>query len=248
MSDGHFVFQRVHVRNGKALHLSAHLDITARAFEHIYGFRPDFDEKTVAEVLKREHLRRANRLSTQTDSVATICFAPKEGGGCDVAWRDDRMLLEPGYAHSPLRPKAATYDYSIPFGGLSTSFQLAARALYDTLALASYGATRSVRREGELLLSCGENPLFAIRGRTVFTTPLADGAADGVERRLVLAAAEKARLRVVEEPLLLSKLRDYDELFFADAAGITSLAECDGAKFMSLSAARIAAEMGSVVL
>jgi branched-subunit amino acid aminotransferase/4-amino-4-deoxychorismate lyase len=58
-----------------------------------------------------------------------------------------------------------------------------------------------------------------------------------------MAVAAASRLNVREEPIPHSELKSFDELFLADAAGITSLAECDGAKFMSLAAPRIAAAL-----
>jgi hypothetical protein len=155
----------------------------------------------------------------------------------------ERRLLTAGYAHSALRPRAVTYDYSIPFPAFPTSFQLLAQSHFDSLALAEHGATRSVRREGESLLACGDAPLFAIRGKVLLTPALTDGAMDSVERRLVLEAAPEAHFTLREEPILHSELKSLDELFFADARGITSLSDCDGAKFMSLSAPRLAAAL-----
>ncbi len=93
------------------------------------------------------------------------------------------------------------------------------------------------------MLSCGDSPLFAIRGRVLFTAPLTEGAMDGVEREMVIDAAAKARLTVREEPILHPDLKSFDELFCADAAGLTSLSECDGAQFMTLIATRLAAAM-----
>jgi hypothetical protein len=245
----HFIYQRLHTVGGKALHLAEHLTIAARAFEHIYGFRPELDECAIATLIA-ETLRAVH---TPPRIGATVMFrlAPGEtslrGAEGEEAIQIDidfeRRLLDAGYAHSPLRPVAVTHEYSIPFGAFPTGFQLAARALFDTLALTRHGATRSVRREGDRLLSCGDAPLFAVRGRVLTTPPLTDGAMESVERELVMAAAAASRLNVREEPIPHSELKSFDELFFADAAGITSLSECDGAKFMSLAAPRIAAAM-----
>jgi branched-subunit amino acid aminotransferase/4-amino-4-deoxychorismate lyase len=135
-----------------------------------------------------------------------------------------------------------TYEYSLPFGGLPTNFRIEAAALFDLLAggaLGGRGMARAVQCEGDRLLTCGDATLFAIRGRVLFTPSVADGGLESVERGLVMEAATKARLIVREEPILHSALKDYDELFFADATGITSLAECDGAKFMSIIAPKI---------
>lgn len=242
MNPLHFVYQRIHTLGGRALHLDEHLRIAARAFEHIYGSRPELDPETVAAGIA-DFLKMLRSPARNSATVMLYLVPREEGGGCNVTREYERGLLDAGYTLSPLRPRAVSYEYSVPFAAWPTAFQLSARALFDTLALRQHGATRSVRREGEALISCGDAALFAIRGRTLFTPPLTEGAMDGVERGLVLAAAPKVRLTVREEPILHSELKIFDELFFADAAGITSLAECDGAKFMSLVAGRLAAAM-----
>jgi hypothetical protein len=217
------------------------LRIASRAFEHIYGFDPALDPTEVARRV-REKLH-AMRHPARTGSTVILRFAPDEDRGCIMTVEYERTLLDAGYALSPLRPRAVSYEYSVPFAAFPTGFHLSARELFDTLALRHHEATRSVRREGERLISCGDAPLFAIRGRVLFVPPLTEGAMDGVEREMVIAAAPQARLTVRQEAILLGELKSFDELLFADAAGITSLAECDGAKFMSLVAPRLAAAL-----
>lgn len=237
----HFVYQRVHTLGSKVLHLDGHLRIAARAFEHIYGSRPDLDERGIAAGIAG--YMRMLRSPERVGNTVMLYFVPTEDGGFEILREYERPLLETGYALSPLRPRAVTFEYSIPFGAFPTNFALDARALFDTLALRRHSATRSVRREGDSLLACGDAPIFGIRGRVLVTPPLTEGAMDSVERGLVLTAAAKSRLSVREEPILHPELKSFDELFFADASGITSLSECDGAKFMSLAAPRLAAAM-----
>ncbi len=239
----HYVYQRIHVLKGKALHLSDHLRIVSRAFEQIYGYDPKLDEREMGASIVR--YMQILRPPAHTGSTVMLCIAPQGDDDRDIAVEYERPLLEAGYSHSPLRPRAAAYEYSIPFPALPTNFQIEARSLFDTLALRQHGATRSIRRNGDHLLSCGDAPLFAIRGHTLLTPPPGEGAMNGVERELVIAAAPKAHLTTREEPILHPELKSYDELFFADASGITSLSECDGAKFMSLVAPRLAAALKS---
>jgi hypothetical protein len=237
----HFVYQRIHVFGGKALHLDDHLRFAARAFEHIYGYPPALDPRDISARVAGS--MRTHRPEARTGSTVLLQIIPRENDGHRIAISYERPLLDAGYAHSALRPRAVSFDYGLPFGGFPTGFHLAARELFDTLALRQYGAGRSVRRRGDVLLTCGDAPLFAIRGRVLFTTPLTEGAMDGVEREMVIDAAPRMRLTVREEPILHTGLKSYDELFLADAAGITSLAECDGARFMSLIAPRLAGVM-----
>ncbi len=232
----HYVYQRVHTLAGETLHLSQHLDIAGRTFRYIYGTHPGLDEKTVARHIAE--LLRANRYPARGSATVLFCLFPHESGGHDLMIMCERPLIDTGYAVSSLRPQAVSYEYDIPYSAFPTGFQLSAARMHDMLAL-EHGATRSVRRRGNLLVSCGDAPLFGIRRKTLFTASLTAGAVDSVERRLVIAAAAKARMDFLEEAVPHSELKDFDELFYADAAGITSLAECDGAKFMSLLVSRL---------
>lgn len=244
------------------------MSIAARALGYIYGGeRPEFDETAIATRIA-EVLREA-RVPSRGSATVILRFAPdensaekaenggrstgndagsggnstKNGDGFGLSVQFERTLFDVGYAVSSLRPEAVTYEYSIPFPGFPTSFQLSAQALFDALALSWHKAGRSVRKAGEKLLMCGDAPLFGIRGKTLFTAPLTDGVPDSVERRAVIAAAREAKLDLLEEAVPHSELTGFDELFFADAAGITSLAGCDGTKFMSLAARRIVERM-----
>lgn len=237
----HYVYQRVHTLKGRALRLDDHIRVASRACEHIYGVSPAIDPKALAGQIART--LRASRSAASTGALVMIRLYETGEGGHTISVEYERPLLDAGYAHSALRPRAVSFDYGLPFGGFPTNFQIEAQALFDSLAFSRHGAGRSVRRRGDVLLSCGDSPLFAIRGRVLFTTPLTEGAMDGVEREMVIAAAPKARLTVREEPILHTDLKSYDELLLADAAGITSLAECDGAQFMSLVAPRLAEAM-----
>jgi hypothetical protein len=264
----HYVYQRINVSGGRALHLKAHLALATRAFERVYGldpalapplapalappFAPAFGPALAPALDERETaariaaIVRAKHSPARTGATVMLRLAPSRDIGENEAIRMDvefeRALLEAGYAHSPLRPRAVTFEYSMPYGGMPTNFAIEAGELYDFLAAGAvgrHGAARAVRCEGDRLLACGDAPLFAVHGRTLITPSLADGGFESVERALVIAAAGGARLSVREEPILHSELKNYDELFFADAAGITSLAECDGAKFMAIIAPKL---------
>jgi hypothetical protein len=235
----HYIFQRLHVIEGQPLHLPEHLEFAAHSFSTIYGRRPRLGASSVHEVIS--DLVRRRYIATRTGCTMMLYFIPDDEYGCRVEVEYERPLLEAGYAHSALRPHALSFEYSLPFGSLPTAFQLSARELFDELALSVCGSTRSVRREGDVLLSCGESALAAIRGHELVVPPPGSGAVESVERELLLAAAPSARLTVARRPILRSELKRYDELMIVDAAGVTSLAECDGAKFMSLVAPRLAA-------
>ncbi len=234
----HYVYQRVHTLAGRTLHLAAHLDMAVCAFQYIYGVRPDLNENSIAEQIAGT--LRTNRYPSHGSATVLLCLFPREES-CDFMVMCERPLIDKGYTVSSLRPRAASYEYDIPYSSFPTGFQLSAARMHDMLAL-EHGATRSVRRRGDQLISCGESPLFGIKRKTLFTAPLIHGAVDSIERHLVIAAAAKAKMDFLEEAVPHSELKDFDELFYADASGITSLSECDGAKFMSLLVSRLIAK------
>lgn len=236
----HYVYQRVHISGGGALRLGEHLAIASRTLWSIHRISREFDSGAVGGHISA--LFRENRYRADSDATAMLCFFPAEEN-VNLLIVCEKPLINRGFAVSSLRPSAVSYSYRLPYEGFPTNFLLSAARLHDELA-AEHGATKSVRRNGDRLLECGDAPLFGIRGRTVFTAPLTDGAADSVERRLTIDAVRRAGLEFLEEAILHPELRDFDELFYVDSAGITSLAECDGAKFMSLLVSRIGRNAG----
>lgn len=237
-SSTHWVYQRMLVQpGGEVAQLADHLKVAGRAFEHIYGFSFDLDEAQVAGQVARVMRGRDGR----TSSTVVLRVWPQDTDSVAFTVEYERTLMEAGYSLSALRPRAVTYEYSIPYGAFPTNFQLEAASLFDSIAMRDHGAARSVRKVGDRLLSCGESAIFGIRRKDLVTPALTDGAVDGVERNRMIAAAARSRLHAREEPILHSELKSFDEFFVVDAMGITSLSECDGAKFMSLTVARLLA-------
>ncbi len=249
----HFVYQRVHVLDGRILHREEHLRLAERALKAIYGIDSGLD---ISDFIPD--------LPQRGSAVVILRFRP--GGPSEVELQ--RVLLHRGYAHSPLRPRGVTFSYGVPYAGFPTGFQLAATEFFDYLAeqhsgfeedrqpvapagdgpnahrerrasSASSGSVKSIRRVDNFLISVGDAPLFGIRGRQLFTASIDDGAMESVERQAVIANIVRTNLKLTEKPILHSELKSFDELFYADAAGITSLAECDGAKFTALVAQKL---------
>ncbi len=136
----HYVYQRVNVLNNKALHLNDHLRIAARSFEQIYGFDPAIDERETAGRIV--DLIRTVRHRARSGSIVMLCFTPQGDNDCHIAVEYERPLLEAGYTLSPLRPKAATFEYSIPFGSFPTNFALEAQDLFAN----DFGCARRTHR------------------------------------------------------------------------------------------------------
>ena len=149
------------------------------------------------------------------------------------------ISLYRGYAHRSITPDAVTLRYALPFGEGPTSAREAAAALARQQAQAA-GAQVAVRcDEADRALTADDAPLFALRGHTLVMAP----APQSVERQTALDAARRAGFEVVEEPLPRRMLPMFDELFYVDWRGVTSLAHCDGEPFMTLLSERIAEAM-----
>lgn len=149
------------------------------------------------------------------------------------------VSLYKGYALRSLTPAGITMQYDTPLTDAPTSAREAAGQLAQQLAERS-GAAVAVRcdREG-VLLAADEAPLFAVKGRTILTSP----APQSVERMLGLRAAAALGLEVIEHPMEKAALPLLDELFYIDHRGVTALSHCDGHPYMALTAERIAGAM-----
>lgn len=228
-----FVYQRVLVTDGRTLRPDEHLRLAERALKTIYGIDTQLDATAIARSVPQMN----------GSATALLMFEPENSSGITPRVEIERRLLTRAPFHSPVRPRGVTFNYSIPYAGEPTEFQLLAASFFDDLAgrhTGQTGSARAIRRDGDRLISAGDAALFGIRGRTVFTAPFEDGAMETVERQAVIAATENdRRLTLVEQAMELGELRSFDELFLVDAAGITSFADCDGAKFSALIAPRL---------
>ena len=94
-----------------------------------------------------------------------------------------------------------------------------------------------------VILSAGTAPLFAVVDHTIFTTPLVYGAPDTVERQLTLDAIVREGIDVREDIVSVGALDRYDELFYADYRGLTSIEQIESTNYMSLAVDRIVRSM-----
>lgn len=151
--------------------------------------------------------------------------------------------LYEGYALRSLRPTAITIPYELP---LQIDCSTAAEAAHDLARCIArrHNADEAVRINGEgICLSLGEAELFAFaKGELCYSaTP------QTVEGQLLVQAAERLKIRHALRPITVETLSQFDELLAVDYRGITSIASCDGVRFMSLRAERLAAAMEQLV-
>lgn len=241
------VYQTVHLCDGRPRLVADHAALVDRAARSLLGIRykvdpADLERRIAAAAAAARYPRSVSgfvRIELFTDGRERLAPAG--------------VSLYRGYAWRSLTPEARTIRYDLPLSEAPASHRAAAALLARQRARLS-GADVAVRCNGAgHCLTADDAPLIAIRGREVVTPPVGDGtaAADGaapalfpsVERALALRAAVEAGLTVCEEPVERSALGRFDELFYVDHRGITSLAHCDGYPFMTLLAERIAGQM-----
>ena len=151
--------------------------------------------------------------------------------------------LYEGYALRSLRPATITIPYELP---LQIDCSTAAESAHDLARCVArrHDADEAVRINGEgICCSLGEAELFAFAdGELSYSaTP------QTIEGQLLVQAAEHLGIHHGLRPIASNALNLFDELFAVDHRGITSIASCDGVRFMSLRAERLAAAMEQLV-
>ena len=122
-----------------------------------------------------------------------------------------------------MRPRGIITNYEIPFEKHQTNVSLTAARFADSYA-SSHGYNIAIRaNRAGTLLSSGDNPLFALRGNTLLTTPTEKGARPSAERDLMFRLAEKAGVKVIEEELTVEDAASYEELMIFTPVGIQTL-------------------------
>lgn len=239
-----YVRQDMRVRDHRPLHIAAHIALLSRAFERVFGQRvvlsPAMVAAWCADMLSR------NRYPSKGSCRVTALLIPAERGA-DLVLVGGEILLDEGYSVRPVRPSASVDCYALGFGELPTSaaFEAAESALLRArnrnLAQGSHIVLRA-DDEG-VILSAGTAPLFAVEGRTIVTTPLAYGAPDTIERQLAIDAIARSEIALREDVVAADTLDRYDELFFADYRGLTSIEQIGSTNYMSLVVDRIVRSM-----
>ena len=226
-----YLYQTVHLARGRARNAEAHAARLDAASRELFG-RGYAPARLAARI---EALAAAERYPTGVSGFVRI----ELGADGEERLTPAGVSLYDGYAFRSLQPEAVTVDYDLPLSEAPTSAREAAAQLARRLAERA-GAEVAVRCDSAGILgSADDAPLLAIAGRTVLTAP---GSAS-VERRLAVQAVRAAGLELREEPFGRADLPGFDELFFADHRGVTSLSRCDGQPLMSLIAERIALVM-----
>lgn len=234
LPEGVYLYQRMRTIDGRALHLDAHLVVLSEGARALFGriWRPQKAQiaAEIAELL---------RLNGYPAGGAVVTLRLHADG--------TRLLMADGvslyreYALRSLRPTAVVVPCSCYRAEWPTS------ARYETVR---WARTEARRRGAHVALWCDADgvlqraddaPLFAVRDDVIHA---ACDAAE-VERQLVLKAARKAGLQVVDRPVEAALLDRYDELFAFDCEGVSAVASCGDRLYLSLVAERVAGALAA---
>ena len=244
--EGTYLYQTLHVRGRRPLWLDRHTELLARNIQELFGLRwaPDL-RRLEAEIAA---LLDANRHPAAGSSFVRMAFTPAG----DLLLIPGAVSLYDGYALRSLRPAAAVVNYGVPYPEYPTSAREAACMLALQAAVTAdnraaeadieraavrTGVQAVIRCDGEGFVHvCDEAPLFAVKGKKVYTPP----APPSVERELAYRAVEAACLPLLELEIGREQLARFDEIFYVDHRGLTSLSACEGQLYAAIITERIA--------
>jgi hypothetical protein len=139
-----------------------------------------------------------------------------------------------GYSLLSLRPKAAIANYEIPFEKHQTAVSLTAARFADSFAQRNgSGIALRANRAGSLI-SSGDNPLYALRGDTLLTTPIEKGARPSAERELMASLCQMAGVKLIEQEIATDQLGQMEEVFAFTPVGIQMIGSASEVKFHSI--------------
>ena len=237
-----YIRQRMRTRAGRILHADMHMEFFRLAANRILDMPLEITERQINDMTAR--LLRENLLPAEAP-VSISIYLVLESDTLLPVISCREVLLDPTYALQGTRPTSQIFEYTHPYPSFRTSVSDAAAIPFENRSFALSAAV-PVRSENGVLLAARSEALFAMHGKTLITTPLELGAADSVERSIALQAARRAGIPTEERAVLLENIHRYDEMMIIDTLGVTSLSECAGAKFMSLTARRLASAMAGV--
>lgn len=234
-----YLYQRIHTLAHRPLHLAAHTQRLTESYRALYGTVPAADEET----LRREIALtlEENRYPAVSNLMTLYLFPPRDGRPGSRMVSCTETLVYPGYTLWHSRLKAVTLPYDYPFPEHETALSRIAHTFAGEYARRT-GYDLALTENGQgVVTGAGENPLFAVCGDTVLTTPVESGAAESVLRRLGLELCREAGVSVREETLTVETLRRCDELFCLTPQGVVSLLEWDGRMGFNITAEKLGA-------
>lgn len=232
-----YLYQRIHTLEHRPLHTAAHTELLRNSYRTLYGITPDLDE----EMLRREIALtlRENRYPAVSNLVTLYLFPPHDGEAGPRMISGTKTLVYSGYTLWHSRLKAVTLPYDYPFPEHETALSRIAHTFATEYAHRTGADIPLTENREGVITGAGENPLFAVCDDSAVITPVTNGAAESVLRRLGIVLCREAGLTVQESDLTGDLLRRCDELFCLTPQGVVSLSEWDGRRGFNIAAEKI---------
>ncbi len=215
-----WVYTTINTLAHKPLHIELKLHHAFKSFHTLYGYRPTIEPLTIA---KEVYDLLYYGLYPEGGNTVNLYLIPEGTKGCRRLLVHEATTPYEGYGLLSVRPRGIIANYEIPFEKHQTNVSMTAARFADRYA-SSHGYDIAIRanRSGTLL-SSGDNPLFALRGNTLLTTPIDKGARESAERSLMFRLAKKCGVSIVEEELKVEDATTYEELMVFTPVGLQSL-------------------------
>lgn len=226
-----FLYQIVHVAGRSPRYLSRHLEQLLDDAQRLYGRRWPLDVRQI----EGEILSRLDAENYPKDRSTALRLELTPEGELRYHFVGDPLYW--GYVLRVLRPVGYLRSFTLPWEGLCSSAERAAWRLAESTI--PRGVVIRCNEQGEILEADGA-PLFALYGRTIYTSREPRGVYGELAREAIRRAGYSLRI----EPVAVEHLSLLDELFYLDHRGVTSLERYEGGKLlMTAVAKRIAEEM-----
>lgn len=218
---GHnWVYTTINTSAHKPLHLSLKLRYALDSYHKLFGSRPQIE---VAELEREVRYLLYYGLYPECGNTVNLYLIPTGDGGSRRLLIHEATTPYDGYGVLSVRPKGIIANYEIPYEKHQTNVSMTAARFADNYAAAhNYDSALRANRAGTLI-SSGDNPLFALRGNTLLTTPIDKGARGSAERELMFRLAELCGVAVVEEELKVEDATTYEELIVFTPVGLQSI-------------------------
>ena len=231
---GLFLYQHLRAKNGKIAHLQQHLELLENTSQKLFGQSINLTEKIVLKECE-ELLSRGGYSST---AVHILELRIWQGGEHQIRVVETSLYKE--FTLRVMRPKAmVAQGCNYPFN-LPTS---AALAMVDFMRLSA------LEKQCQVALCVDQNSVVnSVDGATPIvvhgTTITAGNLSSSLYTDLVVDALKNLpNHTLVIAPISLAQIECADELFYADARGITAVGSLDSTHFSDSVAYAISKKM-----
>lgn len=233
-----YAMQCIHTLHYQPYNLSRHLALITDATEELFGFA------TLCRVADAERIiTKLLELSRVSPTLSTPVVMRIESSG-RLSFEVKASSFNDGYYLRASRLTPAILRMPLPEYRHESSLTVALDLLADNMAISRGGDVAIWVDDKGDVISRPWRPIFAVHRDNVYTPE----EFDTVEYVIVKEAIARANLNLIIHDIPCDSLTRMDELFLADAMGISSFQRINNHKLLSVAASRIASQMKLVKL